>query len=142
MPVLFKRHNVKSNNEILLSYEGELSFELVHDSISDVENNISNSNFSLRSCRKIYNVLVEVLQNLAHNVSFEDADFNVDSKFLRATFKVWVEGDKCFVATGNYILTKNVQTLDDWLTEINGLDKAGVKEKNLQRDCRNFSKHG
>ena len=129
MPLLFKRHNVSSKNEILLSYEGELTFDLIHDFIADVEGKIAFKKFSHSSKKKIFNVLVEVLQNLVHNVGFEEADFELKKNCFEATFKVWIEKDKCFVATGNYILKNKVSDLASWLEEINGLDKEGVRKK-------------
>lgn len=127
MPTLFKRHSVNSQNEILLSYEGELNFDLIQDFIDDVEGKMAEKNIRLQSIKRIYNVIVEIFQNLVNNIDFEEglkADFNYNV----ATLKVWIEEDKCYIATGNYILNSNVEKLNAWMSRLNDLDKKELRE--------------
>ena len=118
MSVLFKHHTVKGKNKVLLSFEGELAFEDIDGFVRDVEKKIVTDTISLKTQRKIFNVLVEILQNIYNNVDFSKATFKVGEKYYKSTVKVWTSKDRCYVATGNYILTDNVPKLETWLKEI------------------------
>lgn len=104
---------------ILLSHDGDISFGLIHSFLDKVEKRLESVDISMKSRRKLMNVLIEVLQNLS---------FNAD----KATFKVWIEGDACYVATGNLVETAKVEKLKDWLDSINKMSPEEVKSKHKE----------
>lgn len=128
MPVLFKRHIVKGESEILLSYEGKLTFDLINEFIEETEAKLKSKSISLKSERRILNSLVEIFQNMVNNIDFDDNLFAYNSECLTATLKVWVKDNKCYVATGNFIVNENIEKLSSWLTKLNGLDKKQLRD--------------
>jgi len=143
MTKLFKRHTIKTTHELLLTHAGPLSFDIIHDYLDQVESSDFVQNLDIKFQRRVINILVEVLQNLAHNIEFDDAGFVVDSNYYEAKIMVWIEDGKCFVATGNYILNKKVYNLESWLDKILSLDKEGVKKLYMQTlDNNRFSPKG
>ena len=134
MSTLFKRNKEKTDQKILLSYKGRLSFDLIHSFIENVDKTLEKSSIDPRSKRKIFNVLVEVFQNLTHHIDSSD-DLKLKEEYKVASLKVWLEGDFCYVATGNHIHKENVEKLDSWLTKIDELETEGVKQ--LYREVLN-----
>ena len=126
MSTLFKRHKENTNQVVLLTYKGRLTFDLIHSFIENVDETLEGSDIIPKSKRKIFNVLVEVFQNLTHHIENSE-DKSIVDDYKIASLKVWLEKDNCFIATGNYILNENVPKLNSWLTHINSLDMAGVK---------------
>ena len=119
MSALFKRHTVSKSNVILLSHEGNISFDLIHSFLDKVERELDSTSLAIKSRRKLMNVLIEVLQNLSFNAQ-------------KANFKVWVEGGCCFVATGNLLETEKVESLKKWLESINQMSDDEVKIKHKE----------
>lgn len=128
MAKLFKRHSASKSQKILLSYKGKVTFDNVYDLIQRVESELSASKLSLKSQKKVNNVTVEIFQNLAHNIEFDGVHFALPEEIWLADIKVWIEDNKCFIATGNYILGSRVSDLETRLLEINSLDMDGVRE--------------
>lgn len=139
MSTLFKRHKENKDQVILLSYMGRVSFELIHSFIIDgVEKKLEDSSLDPISKKKIVNVLVEISQNLAHYLSDLEDDSSIHEDYKIASIKVWMEGDVCYIATGNYILNMNIEKLEAWLTKINGLNDKELRV--LYKDVLNNGK--
>lgn len=128
MAKLFKRHSTSNSQNVLLSYKGRVTFSNVFDLIQIVEEKVKREKMSLKIERKINNVTVEVFQNLAHNIEFDDVVSPIPEENWLASIKVWIEDNKCYIATGNYILSDRVPDLEARLVEINSLDIEGVKQ--------------
>ena len=126
MTKLFKRYHDTSEQLILLSYQGRLSFDLVQHFIDQIESSMEKENFSLASKKKIYNVLVEVFQNLTHHIDHERTQ-SVFDDVKKASLKVWIEGKICTIATGNYIENTRVPKLESWLDKINSLNSEELR---------------
>ncbi len=142
MSNLFRRYDDTSEQLILLSYEGGLTFDLVQLFIDRIESGLLNENYSLQSKKKIYNVLVEVFQNVSHNLEFNTTLSTPNNAHI-ASLKVWIESDFCTIATGNHIETTKVQKLEHWIAKINGLDKEELRS--LHKEVLNngtFSEKG
>jgi len=75
--------------------------------------------------KKVYNVLVECLQNLYHHM--DEVDASTD-RARSAIFMIGKFDNKYTIITGNYIRTENVKSLDDRLNEINALNSDQLKE--------------
>jgi 5'-deoxynucleotidase YfbR-like HD superfamily hydrolase len=75
--------------------------------------------------KKVYNILVEALQNLYHHL---DKQSNEPTKgYNTVIFMVGKEGDDYSVFTGNYIKNENADKLKEKLDKINSLDKDELK---------------
>lgn len=127
MSKLFKRYQETSEQTVLLSYKGRLSFDLVQLFIDQIEKSLDRESLSLPSKRKIFNVIVEVFQNLTHHID-QETNESVEDEYKLASLKVWIEEDTCYIATGNYVENDKVKTLEKWLTEINTLNSEELRE--------------
>ena len=113
-------------NNILLSFKGEITSELLTSILQIMENKMDNMNEEPKIKKKVYNVLVECLQNLYHHLD-EIAEPDND-KIRSAIFTIGKIDDKYSIVTGNYILNENILGLKGRLDEVNSLNKDQLKD--------------
>jgi hypothetical protein len=75
--------------------------------------------------RKVYNVLVECLQNLYHHRD-EMKLTGIDEESA-AIFMIGRNDKGYNIVTGNYILTERVESLKTRIDHVNSLDREGLK---------------
>ena len=78
--------------------------------------------------KKVYNVLVESLQNLYHHVEElpENLRNDMDAKF--GILVVSRENDAYKISTGNFISSEKIKFLKDKIDKINSLSKDELKD--------------
>jgi len=108
-----------SNGNQILYYKGNIDSDLINRVLDTVEAKMVTGNERSKLRKKVYNVLVESLQNLYHHVEkvpegFEDQ--TSDKYGLLAVNKV-DNGYK--IITGNFIGTNNVEMLEEKIKRIN-----------------------
>jgi len=113
-------------NNILLSFKGEITSELLTSILQIMENKMDNIKEEPKIRKKVYNVLVECLQNLYHHMD-EVAEKDKDN-IRSAIFTIGKVGDTYIIITGNYILNENINGLKNRLDEVNALNKEELKE--------------
>jgi hypothetical protein len=113
-------------NNILLSFKGDVTSELLTSVLSIIESKLDIMQEDRKVKKKVYNVLVECLQNLYHHMDevCADDEFNKDRS---AIFMVGKLENEYNIFTGNYILSKNVTRLKNKIDEINLMDKEELK---------------
>ena len=91
-----------------------------------MENKMDNMQEEPKMKKKVYNVLVECLQNLYHHMDdVADAAGDVNRS---AIFMIGKLNNAYTITTGNYILSENVNGLKGRLDEVNALTKEELKE--------------
>lgn len=112
-------------NNILLSFKGEITSDLLTSILQIMENKMDNMQEEPRMKKKVYNVLVECLQNLYHHL---DEITDTDEKIRSAIFTIGKNNNKYSIVTGNYILNENINGLRNRLDEVNSLNRDELKE--------------
>lgn len=142
MDQLFKRYKATADQKVLLFYQGKLSFNLVQMFIEQIEKSVEKDTFSVSFQKKVFNILVEVFQNLTHHIDHVSGQ-NQNDDYKTASLKVWIENGKCYVSTGNYIEQNKIPKLNSWLEQINNLDTDGLRKLYLEvLDNNSFSEKG
>jgi hypothetical protein len=77
--------------------------------------------------RKVFNVLVECLQNLYHHIDKDIDTINVKDFDKSALLMIAKNKDNYQIMTGNYMETKNVNDLKSKLDLVNSLNKEELK---------------
>jgi len=121
MKYIFDLHKTMLDNNLILVYEGEFTQEITKSVLAMAERNMDSSGEESAVKRKVFNVMVECLQNI---VKHADDVANNHS----AVFMVGKQEDKYIIISGNPIMNENIDTLKGKLDQINGLDKDGLKE--------------
>ena len=106
---------------VILSFKGVVTADLLTSILQIMESRMESSNESPRVRKKVFNVLVECLQNLYHH-----ADDYPDGR--TALVMIAKEGNAFTVRTGNYIDNERAEDLKERLKIINTMDKEGLKE--------------
>ncbi len=112
-------------NNILLSFKGEITSDLLTSILQIMENKMENMQEEPKMKKKVYNVLVECLQNLYHHL---DEITETDEKIRSAIFTIGKLDNKYSIVTGNYILNENISGLRNRLDEVNSLNRDELKE--------------
>jgi hypothetical protein len=123
---VFDIYNKMERNNILLSFKGEITSDLLTSILQIMENKMENMQEEPKMKKKVYNVLVECLQNLYHHLD-DSSNFTGESN-RSAIFMIGKLDGKYSIFTGNYILNENINGLKARLDEVNSLSKEELKE--------------
>jgi hypothetical protein len=108
-----------SNGNQILYYKGNIDSELINRVLDSVEAKMVNSKERPKLRKKVYNVLVESLQNLYHHVEKVPEDFGdqKSEKFGMLAVNKVDNGYK--IITGNFIFSEDVKMLEEKIKRIN-----------------------
>ncbi len=112
-------------NRIIFVYQGEVTAELVSSILHMMENKLEGEGEDKKIKKKVFNVMVECLQNVYHHLDAIEIDDTIDKSALLMIGK---EEEYYFVITGNHILNERIPSLKARLEKINSLDKKGLKK--------------
>lgn len=112
----------------MLSFKGDITSELLTSILQIMESKLDNMQEEPKVKRKVYNVLVECLQNLYHHMDeVDNSDVTSDSG-RSAIFMIGRVDNQYNIITGNYIKADNVTILKTRIDKINSLNKDELKE--------------
>lgn len=118
---LFK--TMESNN-IILIYEGDFNQNITKIVLSMTERKFDAEGFDTSLKRKVFNVMVESLQNICkYQYAIENQDY-VPSIFMIGHTNM----DEISIISGNVINNNAISVLRDRIDQINSLDKEGLKQ--------------
>lgn len=112
-------------NKIIFVYQGEVTADLVSSILHMMENKLEGEGEDKRVKKKVFNVMVECLQNVYHHL--DTIEISEDTYDKSALLMIGKEEEYYFVITGNHILNERVPELKARLEKVNSLDKEGLK---------------
>jgi hypothetical protein len=117
-----------SKGDVILAYKGSITSELINDILEAVESKLEKNNADSRLRKKIYNILVESLQNLFHHIEqhHEGIGEALDPKF--GVMVIEQQGELYKVTTGNFIHAKRIKFLKEKIDKINSLTRDELKD--------------
>ena len=117
-----------SKGDVILAYKGSITSELINDILEGVEKKLEEADADSKLRKKIYNVLVESLQNLFHHIeiSHEGIHEQLDPRF--GVLVVVKENDLYKITTGNFINSRRIKFLKEKIDKINSLSKDELKD--------------
>jgi len=121
-------YNKLHNSEVLLTYKGSISTEWINGVLEGIESKLDSVNEDAKIKKKMYNVLVEGLQNLYHHVDElpDEMREKFDSKFGVLVIKKFEDGYK--VSLGNFVTSDKIKYLTDKIDKINSLTPDELKD--------------
>jgi len=121
----YQLYRTMKTNEISLVYEGEVTQEITKTFTSLTEKSLAKSEESNTVQRKVFNVMVECLQNISkHADSLSEEEENE----RRGIVMVSKGEDSYNIITGNVIKNEKVPGLRANLEQVNALDKEGLSQ--------------
>ena len=125
MNYIYDLHRTMMAQNLILVYQGDFTQETTKSILAMAERNLDSSGEDSSIKRKVFNVMVEALQNIVKH-SDELVDGQVTSH--AAIFLIGREKDKYSIMSGNPIRKANIEALTKKLNQINSLDKDGLKD--------------
>ena len=118
--------NMQVNN-IIFVYQGEVTADLVSSVLHMMENKLDGDGEDKKIKKKVFNVMVECLQNVYHHLDAleEVTDGEINDK--RALLMIGKEESDYYVITGNYIRNDRVSVVKSKLERVNQCDKQELK---------------
>ncbi len=122
MDYLRSYKNIYDQN-IILMYKGELTFDLVTSMISTLEERLEELEHNRKVKKKFYNVATECIQNLYYHLDEVNADEIKISTYDANSALILIAARKRFYSlqTGNYIPTDKVNDIQKRLDDINSV---------------------
>jgi len=117
-----------NKGEVLLGYKGSITAELITNVLGVVESKLDHVIDKSVTKKKIYNILVESLQNLYHHVDDLPDEVNESMDIHFGIFVISKIEDSYDIRTGNFIRTDKISKLKERLDKIKSLSKEELKE--------------
>lgn len=125
MNYIYDLHRTMMSQKLILVYQGDFTQETTKSILTMAERNLDSSGEESNIKRKVFNVMVEALQNIVKH-SDELVDGTIRSH--AAIFLIGRESNRYSIMSGNPIRKANIPGLQKKLDQINTLDKDGLKE--------------
>jgi len=125
MKYIYDLHKTMLRQNLILVYEGEFTQEVTKSVLAMAERNMDSFGEDSSVKRKVFNVMVECLQNICkHAESFDVETYGKNN----AIFMIGKYDEAYVITSGNAMPNEKVPSISRKLEEINLLDKEGLKE--------------
>jgi len=118
----------QSNGNVILFYKGNVDSDAINNVLDEVEEKLLRVNEQSKLRKKVYNVLVESLQNLYHHVDRVPEGFEDQSAEKYGIVEVRRVEKGYKIMTGNFVKTSNVEKLEEKIKRINRSTHEEIKE--------------
>src|SRR5674476_860741 len=117
-----------STGNVILFYKGNVDSDVINHVLDTVEDKMVEGNEQSKLRKKVYNVLVESLQNLYHHVDKVPAEFEDQTAERFGLVVVKKVNDGYRIITGNFVHVDNIDKLEEKIKRINRSSHEEIKE--------------
>ncbi|MDX1651783.1 MAG: SiaB family protein kinase [Brumimicrobium sp.] len=126
---IYELYQAMERDHTMLSFKGVVTPELLSSVLQIMESKLNHVEKSSKTKKKVYNVLVECLQNLYHHNENIEGEEGINFLFSKSALLMISKNDDHYeVKTGNYILKDNTEDLKAKLDDINAMNKDELRE--------------
>jgi hypothetical protein len=125
MNYIYDLHRTMMAEKLILVYQGEFTQESTKSILAMAERNLDTTGEDSSIRRKVFNVMVEALQNI---VKHSDELIDGEIRSHAAIFLIGRDEKRYSIMAGNPIRKNNIGRLNAALEKINALDKDGLKD--------------
>jgi hypothetical protein len=127
MNYIYDLHRTMMSQKLILVYDGDFTQETTKSILAMAERNLDSSGEESGIKRKVFNVMVEALQNIVKHSS--EQGLTAGSLVSKSAIFMISKDDKRYcIMTGNPIPKMHVAKLTGNLNDLNAKDKEGLKE--------------
>ena len=119
-------YNKMEEGNILLSFKGEVTSDLLTSVLQIMETKMETLSEPPKIKKKVYNILVECLQNLYHHIDEDNEESERDERSALFMIRKSDDGEYS-IMTGNYMSINNVVLMQARLDRINNMSKDELK---------------
>lgn len=124
MNLIFDLHQTIQSQKLILVYQGDFTQETTKSILTMAERSLEAAEEDAGIKRKVFNVMVEALQNIVKHNDRHDGPGGAQ----KAIFLIAREANRYTVMTGNPVRKNRVEEMKKTLEKINQLDKDGLKD--------------
>ena len=125
MPELQSYFKGIPKGDILISYNGIITKKDINNMIIEVENKLDSVNETLKTRKKVFNIIIEAIQNIYHHGA---SNGKVSQELKNVCLYLLRSPNGYKIITVNHIYSHNVEELSKRLEETNALSKEQLKE--------------
>ncbi len=116
------------DGDVILYYKGNIDSDVINHVLDTVEDKMVQVNEQSKLRKKVYNVLVESLQNLYHHVDKVPEDYEDQTSDRYGVLLVKKVSTGYKIITGNFVKTENIEKLEERIKRINRSSHEEIKE--------------
>ncbi|MDD2549033.1 MAG: SiaB family protein kinase [Bacteroidales bacterium] len=132
-----------NQGEVIVAYKGEINAEVIADTLSLIEDKLVGTDIKNSIKKRLYNVLVEGLQNLYHHVDMPKELIKADWNSNFGIFTISYTEDGFRISTGNFVKNDKTPKIQEKIDNINSLSSEELKEfYKFVLNNQKFSKKG
>ncbi len=126
---IFKLYRTMEMEDIILSFNGIVTADFLASVLHLMETKMQSLDETSKRKKKVFNVLVECIQNLYHHIDDDISLQGKTKKEPRTALIMVVKNEEGFlIQTGNYIERELALELEERLIKINSLDKEQLRD--------------
>jgi hypothetical protein len=114
--------------EVILHHTGNIDSDFINNVLDLVENRMLEYEEPPKLKKKVYNVLVETLQNLFHHVDAVPSGFTESDAEKYGLLMISRSEGAYRIVTGNFIMNDKIERLEEKIKRINRSSKEEIKE--------------
>lgn len=118
----------QKNESVILNYKGNIDSDIINRVLDTVEEKMVEINEQSKLRKKVYNVLVESLQNLYHHADKVPSDFPDQSADRYGLLIVKKVDQGYVIITGDFVDKKKQEKLEEKIIRINRSTREEIKE--------------
>ncbi len=134
-PDIYSIYQMMERDHIILSFKGHITKELMASVYQIMESRLESIDEDPKKKKKVYNILVESLQNIYHHMDeMQQEDDPEDSTSRDAMFMIVRGEDGIYkIHTGNYVLQNNRYLLATRFNQINAMTPEELRAHYVDR---------
>lgn len=117
-----------NSDDVLIAYKGNVTSELISNVLEVVEARMDDYSETSKIRKKVYNVLVESLQNLYHHIDILPPEIRKDFDEKFGILVVSRDKSQYKISTGNFIESEKVPQLKGKIEKINSMNAEELKD--------------
>ncbi|MFP4557092.1 MAG: SiaB family protein kinase [Bacteroidales bacterium] len=117
-----------NQGEVIVAYKGTIGADVIANTLSLVELKLENMDIHNSIRKKLYNVLVESLQNLFHHVDTPKQENKDGSNSNYGIFILSRIEEGFRISTGNFVHQNKISAIKEKIDKINSLSSEELKD--------------
>ena len=126
-PSAYKLLHQMDADHVILAYNGNISTELLDAVYSMLDKYLEGKKTELDKKKKIFQILIEALQNIFHHQVSLTGDVEGDKAGITGFIIKSIDENSYSITTGNYILVNNVEKLKEKIDHVNSLTPENLR---------------
>lgn len=122
---VYEKFRSMMDNHIILSFKGEITSDIITMVLQIMESKLDANQEKSGVKKRIFNILVECMQNLYHHAEAEEQE---DSRTRKAMLELFIDDQFYHIVTGNFIYNENIPPLQERIDRVNSLSKEDLRK--------------